>query len=87
MGTNIEIILLDKSKGRNMHDDMQLCFDVFSEHEDIFSRFRKESLLSQLNERKYIPRNEVFENVLKYAYEVSQKTEHYFNPYISLNDI
>jgi len=84
MWTNISISIYDDSFDTNILDK---AFWIFYKNEKIFSRFDKNSLLSQLNKNKFFKVNEDFIKVVELSKFFYKKTNWYFNPLINLNNI
>ncbi len=83
MGTFITINIYDK----NIKDFSLInkAFDIFKQQEKKFSRFDKNSLLSQLNKKKKLIVDKDFLNILKLSKFFYQKTNWYFNPLVNLS--
>lgn len=84
MWTDINITIISSS---NPLQDIYDSFAIFYSLEKEFSRFLDDSDLSLLNFCKEMELSNRFINILKLTLEVYNKTNHYFNPLISLKNI
>jgi len=92
MWTDIEIIIytshqLSSSKERELFDNIEKSFVIFSDLEKEFSRFDEKSYLSQLNKNKILEVSDTFIEVLELSKEVYKKTDWYFNPLVNISNI
>ena len=87
MWTEIEIIINSDLQEKEILKDIEKSFDIFSSMEKEFSRFDKNSVLSQLNKNKTLEVSKDFREVLKYSKDIYKKTNWYFNPLINISNI
>lgn len=82
MGTQIEIEIFDIW---DFSHHIQKGFEIFEEMEQIFSRFRPDSVLSELNQKRVWEVPPVFLEVLEQARYFYTLSEGYFNPLVHLS--
>ena len=87
MWTEVEITIFSDSSKKKISKDIEKAFDIFSKLEKIFSRFNKDSHLSQLNKYKTLEVNDLFLDVLLFSKKIYKKTGFFFNPLVDISGI
>lgn len=84
MGTDVTLtIFWEKHNG----EDIERVFGLFCILEEEFSRFKAESILSQLNTKRSLGVSDKFIDVLSKCKDIYSDTDFYFNPLINLNQL
>lgn len=84
MWTDVTINIYDENINSEIIDK---SFEIFEKNEEIFSRFDKNSMLSQLNKNKSLQVNKDFVKVFNLSKFFYKKTNGYFNPLVNLESI
>ena len=88
MWTEIEIIInSDNFPEIKILKDIKSAFNIFYDYQNEFSRFDKNSSLSQINKNKSWKVSEIFLEVLELSKEIYKKTNWYFNPLVNIWNI
>ena len=80
MGSQIEIILVDVKDTETAEKHFSQAFQIFSDMEQEFSRFRADSSLSLLNTHKHLQAGKDFLRVVSEIYRYYTFTKGYFHP-------
>lgn len=87
MGTQVEILI---PKGKEYVEEKakfhtEKCFELFEKYEQMFSRFRENSELSELNKKRKMQVSDDFFKLLDFAISLAKKTNGVFNPLVQLS--
>lgn len=87
MWTEVEIIINSVLGEEKILKDIEKSFNIFSDLENEFSRFNKNSSLSKLNENKILEVSNRFIKILKLSKNINKITNNYFNPLVNISNI
>lgn len=72
---------------KDSNEDIEGVFEIFRNLEEEFSRFRSESSLNNINNKRSWEVSETFIDILKKCKEIYSDTDGYFNPLINVSNL